>query len=277
MLGNQILGSAIDEIAERLDGRRRLNERDHLQPVAGEVLRAAVKRTPGSLRFSTQRGLDLPEWPRLGAVDLAFEDDYQLPIAVELKAGLTQDALGPCAWDALKLAHAVRRGRVSRAYLLAATSAAMWERPARGAELLGSGRLDASELRERFLDWWRYWEADGFRPPAEVPAALTIPTRSLQTSSLLARGVSCGSRGSSPRALNGCRGRRACRTPTRQPRTSLPLGLRARQRPPRRSSSSRSAAISRACSSTRCSRARSRAAVSWCGGEVSLSLSTSPK
>ena len=95
------------------------------------------------------------------------------PTALELKCGAGRDALGPCAWDALKLALGIQVGVLSAGYLIAATTAADWASDHRGAELLGTGAFEAPELRERSLDWWRQWERLGDPLPLEVPRRFT--------------------------------------------------------------------------------------------------------
>src|SRR4051794_7271415 len=49
----------------------------------------------------------------------------------------------------------------------------MWARPAGGAELFDDEVHEAGAVRERFMDWWRQWERQGFRPAAEVPTRLS--------------------------------------------------------------------------------------------------------
>jgi hypothetical protein len=112
----------------------------------------------------------LPDWPRLGPVDITLSEPDQPPSLVELKCGSGPDALGPCAWDLLKLASAVVAGAGSAGYMLAATTRAMWDRPARGADIFDSGAWEAGNVRELYADWWRSWEKRGDPRPLRVPA-----------------------------------------------------------------------------------------------------------
>jgi hypothetical protein len=109
-------------------------------------------------------------WPRLGGVDIALLRGDERPIAIELKCGEGRDSLGPCAWDALKLALGLQSRVVAAGYLLAATTAADWESGHRGSELFETAELETLVLRERYLDWWRHWERLGDPLPLKVPS-----------------------------------------------------------------------------------------------------------
>ena len=134
-----------------------------------------LKRDPAdpAVRRHAPHGLD-SLWPRLGRVDLALGEDAGT--FVEFKGGGGPDALGPCAWDLIKLCVALDEGTASCGFLVAATTLENWDRPIRGAELFGSREWTAEGIRSRFTDWFRKWELAGYRPPPTVPAA--IATRS---------------------------------------------------------------------------------------------------
>jgi hypothetical protein len=167
-----------DETAAQISTRaanlrvQRVNERDHLQPaclLAASI--AAAKESPPVIakpgwRFSS------PHWPRLGAVDVTLVLSEERPVALELKCGSGRDALGPCAWDVLKLAFALQIGAISRGYLIAATGAEDWSRTFAGTELFDSATIDASALHERFRGWWSQWERLGDPIPKKVPSQL---------------------------------------------------------------------------------------------------------
>lgn len=159
------------ELARRADRDRlsRVNERDHLQPCCALVARSIARSLTPPVAVSTTFRFQSRLWPRLGRVDIALLPADGQPIAIELKCGMGRDALGPCAWDALKLAFALQLGAVSAAYLLAASPAADWKNSYRGAELFANATFDTLVVRERFLDWWRQWERLGDPRPIEVP------------------------------------------------------------------------------------------------------------
>jgi hypothetical protein len=118
-------------------------------------------------------------------VDIAFLLGGDMPIAIELKCGSGRDALGPCAWDALKLALGLQSGAVSAGYMLAATTAADWESRHRGCELFGTSAVETLELRERYLDWWRHWERVAGRGVDPLAVVKTVDGRVVRHAELL--------------------------------------------------------------------------------------------
>jgi hypothetical protein len=174
----QWLSELANETARELAGRaraglHRINERDDLQPCCASVARAIAARWEPVPAVSTSFRFQSPLWPRLGGVDIAFLRGDEMPIAIELKCGSGRDALGPCAWDTLKLALGLQSGAVSAGYMLAATTAADWQSLHRGSELFGTSVVETLELRGRYLDWWRQWERLGDPLPLEVPRHFT--------------------------------------------------------------------------------------------------------
>lgn len=151
------------------DALSRVNERDHLQPCCASVAQALAPGWAPPPRVSTGFRFTSPSWPRLGRVDIALLAPDEKPVAVELKCGSGRDALSPCAWDALKLAFALQTSEISAGYLLAATTASDWTQGFQGAELFETAAVDTMLLRERFIDWWRYWERDGYPVASSVP------------------------------------------------------------------------------------------------------------
>jgi hypothetical protein len=141
-----------------------VNERDHLQPAC--VAEAKALRRSSTTQFR----LVYTEWPRLGGVDLAFVEPGVPPILVELKGGSGNDALGPCVWDAAKLAFALQRGDATAAYLLAAAPLESWEKPIRGGEFFDTATWTVDGLRTSFADWWRTWEKRRDPQPTQLPA-----------------------------------------------------------------------------------------------------------
>lgn len=173
-IGRALEAAADDELLETI------KETPHLQcGVVSELQRTnPLVAAPLAVSAQAPHGLE-QHWPRLGRVDVALGASPFLPAFVELKCGEGANALGPCAWDALKLAFALRLETTSAGFLVAATSAEMWRRPVRGGELLGDGEWTAEGLRHAYADWWAFWEKDGatstnpvgYRPPPLVPSA----------------------------------------------------------------------------------------------------------
>lgn len=124
-------------VRAREHGLSRINERDHLQPACAAAARtlAAAWRPPALVSTSFRARSEL--WPRLGATDVALNFPDELPVALELKCGAGRDALGPCAWDALKLAVTLRIESVSAGYLVAAVPTSDWRA---GIRALRDGR-----------------------------------------------------------------------------------------------------------------------------------------
>jgi len=168
----ELATEAAAELARRAarDTLSGVNERDHLQPSCTSAARAIARTWTPLPQVSTSFGFSSPMWPRVGRVDIALLLQDEKPIAVELKCGTGRDALGPCAWDALKLAFGLQAEEISAGYLLTATTTSDWAKQFRGAELFETTTVvDTERLRERFIDWWRRWERDGY------PAATSVP------------------------------------------------------------------------------------------------------
>lgn len=96
-----------------------------------------------------------------------------MPVFIELKAGAGKDSLGPCIWDVLKLATALKTGSCSSAYLVAAAPQARWASSASdGVELFAASQVSAADVRDRYPSWWSFWERDTGGRPTRVPVAL---------------------------------------------------------------------------------------------------------
>lgn len=161
---------ALEAKAEELD-LPHVNERDHLQKLSVAELLNAVYHHPQRFEIGTALKLDYPDhWPRLGNVDIVVNAQQSEPLFVELKCGAGTNALGPCAWDLLKCALALRMCSTPGAYLLAATTTADWERPIRGAELFETAKWETAVIRERYADWFRDWEKRGDPQPVLLPS-----------------------------------------------------------------------------------------------------------
>ncbi len=166
-----------EEVAARLtsqaliEGWTRIGEQRHLQPVTAAVARDFAEQTTPAIVVRTAYPLRSDEWPLLGPGDLALTGDEDgAPAIVELKAGSDRNALGPCSWDALKLAFLLRRGLITAGYLLATAPLEIWSGEARGCELFETSEVETLELHETFNDWFRYWERQGYPAGTIVPA-----------------------------------------------------------------------------------------------------------
>ena len=169
----------IERLAEDR-GLVRINERDHVGPLASEVIGRTHPTVADPLvsRPQARHGLEA-QWPRLGRIDLALGGGPHLPAFIEMKCGSGRDALAACAWDALKLAYCLEAGVSSAGLLLAATTADDWRRPVRGAEFFTDAEFSTEDLYRGYADWWLFWERDGagshdsagYRPPPSVPGA----------------------------------------------------------------------------------------------------------
>ena len=153
-----------------------VNERDHLQPCCASAAQAIAGSWTPPAEVSTRLRFRSDLWPRLGGVDVALLFAGQKPVAVELKCGTGRQALGPCAWDALKLAFALQIGETSAAYLLAGTTTRDWASGYRGTELFETAAVDTLALREHFIEWWKQWEGLGDPTPIKVPRRFVTRT-----------------------------------------------------------------------------------------------------
>jgi hypothetical protein len=155
-------------------GLQYVNERDHLAKCWRRAL--SIRTMETDLRTAHQgerRMRDIDEWRGVGDVDsLLARGDVERAF-VELKCGRGRDAAAACAWDALKMALALRVGRASEAYLVAGARMSDWLTPIRGTEFLVDGSHAAHGIRRRFADWWRHWELSGDPLPLRLPAALS--------------------------------------------------------------------------------------------------------
>jgi hypothetical protein len=117
---------------------------------------------------------DKLSWVGLGGVDVVFRWPDTKPAFVELKCGAKSDTLGPCAWDALKLASGISNGNAGTGYLLAALPTALWDASTLGRELFTTRGWSTLELRNSFSSWWPFWEKDGHIPGRVAESLATI-------------------------------------------------------------------------------------------------------
>ena len=170
---DELLARLVRGTADRLEalaeerGLKTVNERDHLQPCSVAAARELLTEVGGEC--ATQHAVSFGDWPRLGDVDLALLGLDAAPLLLELKCGNDLNALGPCVWDAAKLAMAVQEGVAAGAFLLAAAPRSRWEQPVRGAEFFEHLPHDIGLLRVLYADWWRSWERRGDPQPSFLP------------------------------------------------------------------------------------------------------------
>lgn len=155
-------------------------ESKHLDPTCKRVAkRLAPTWSPiasvGPYGFGDKLG-----WIGLGNVDVVFRRPDLLPTFLELKCGAKSDSLGPCVWDAVKVAAGVLAGNAEAGYLLAGAPLAQWQKPILGAQLFDSRawRTSGSEIRGAYSGWWWMWQK-GPHIPGRVAA--TFHTKKLDS------------------------------------------------------------------------------------------------
>jgi ADP-ribosylglycohydrolase len=136
------------------------NEQKQLQPCCTRATRQLAAGWEPTPALTSKRFGDTLGWVGLGSVDVVLRWPDHPPTFIELKCGAAKDTLGPCSWDALKLASGVLAGNACTGYLLAGLPTALWETETLGHELFNTRDWTATELRELFLSWWRYWEKE---------------------------------------------------------------------------------------------------------------------
>lgn len=146
-----------------------------LERLSKPITESVLKR---ELRFVTEhmqefeldeaeRKVNLAGWPGVGGVDIAATTEGDEIILIELKWGA--GTLYNCAWDAPKLATALREGEGSRAFLVAGAPLADWHSPSPGAGLLGSAEWDSAALVDRHAAAFAKWRGDVATRPREIP------------------------------------------------------------------------------------------------------------
>jgi len=149
----------------------KVTEAGHMRPCCAEHAKALATESDPRPDVNAEVAVKFEDWKRLGGIDvyLVWPGNYR--VALELKCGGAGDSLGPCVWDLAKCAFLLAKGRVTAAYLSAATTSSLWDQRVLGAELFESETWRTDDLRGRYLSWWRKWESEGYRPtvlPAEI-------------------------------------------------------------------------------------------------------------
>jgi len=152
-----------------------LGERKHLEPAALEGMRAVFGD-----RAAKSRRVPIPEWERVGNVDLvasAPDAPGDFSVLVELKSCGTRPILFEAIWDCFKMALGSLRPETPRAYFTLAHTT-VWETSI-FADLFDTKDHDPVELCMRDVggrDHWLAWDALLYgghdRYPNAVPAVL---------------------------------------------------------------------------------------------------------
>jgi hypothetical protein len=179
-----VLPAYLDAMAELIPRRSEelgltgINERDHLQPWSVEILED-LSPTDRSrfhrIRFDTGNKPTFPEhWPRVGAIDISIREESAPPVALELKAGASHEALGHCGWDLLKLALTLRMGECSSGYLVAATKVQWFDEGRLGTEVFADATWTAIDVRDRCSAWFIDYEKRNDPPLKKIPMRGTV-------------------------------------------------------------------------------------------------------
>jgi hypothetical protein len=152
-------------------GLTRVTEARHMQPCCAKHAKALATESDPPPDVKAEAALKFEDWPGLGGIDVYLVWPGNHRVALELKCGGAKDSLGPCVWDLAKCAFLLAKGRVTAAYLAAATTSSLWDQRVLGAELFESDTWRTDDLRARYLSWWKKWELEKYRPtvlPAEI-------------------------------------------------------------------------------------------------------------
>jgi hypothetical protein len=136
------------------------NEQKQLQPCCTRATQRLTAGWEPSADLSSKKFGDAVDWVGLGLVDVVLRWPDNRPTFIELKCGATKDTVGPCSWDALKLATGLLACNAGTGYLLAGMPATLWEAEPLGSELFDSRVWTAREMRDAFVSWWRHWEKE---------------------------------------------------------------------------------------------------------------------
>jgi hypothetical protein len=119
--------------------------RDHLARALGHLTGRAI---------ATERAITIPEFQGVGPVDIAMPTDGGPAVGlIECKWSTdhTRDKIYEAAWDAVKLALAIREALTAAGYLITSAPATSWQRT-EVADLFTSGTVNTRELWDRPLD-----------------------------------------------------------------------------------------------------------------------------
>ncbi|MBJ7470362.1 MAG: hypothetical protein JHD16_03635 [Solirubrobacteraceae bacterium] len=120
----------------------------------------------------------MPNWQRVGRLDLAVPGPAGHPVWVEWKWARSASTLHNSLWDAAKVASGVRAGAAAGGYLLAGAPDAEWARANRGpTRLFDVGRWPGTTIVTDAQSWWSGWfrENEGTYPMQVPTPIMTIP------------------------------------------------------------------------------------------------------
>lgn len=140
------------------DRRESAFQRELVPHLEGLFEHVAIERR---LKGGSDGGAVLARWPNVGALDLELGQQPGSNAWVELKWTKRGGELANCAWDAAKLAEALRSERAQRAYLVAGAPVSAWEKPGDARRLFESSLFDGDQIVTRFPTWWAKWMTEG--------------------------------------------------------------------------------------------------------------------
>lgn len=157
--------------------------REHIDPASlreRDAESAVLERLTEWGAPASQLGVNglMPDWPRVGRVDLALPGPDDNPVWIEWKWAKDASTLHNCLWDAAKVASGVRAGAASAGYLLTGAPDAEWARSTRGpTRLFDVGSWAGDAIVTSAQSWWTGWHDENQNTyPLRVPTPiLTIP------------------------------------------------------------------------------------------------------
>lgn len=178
----EVLGRALAETARVPESLK--------EPITERVLKRCLRtslESAGLRPVPSEFSIRLVGWPGVGGVDVAIGPADELPTVVELKWG--SGTLYNCAWDALKLALALREAVVARAFIVAGAPVDDWSGPTLGSELFATRGWDTEAFLSDHAASFAKWRRDVKTRPVRVPDA--FETGYLTTVRLTVEGAPC--------------------------------------------------------------------------------------
>lgn len=134
----------------------------HLQEDLPGLLTALTGEHAAQRHLAVAGAPVLERWPAVGAVDIEIADQTDGPGDwLELKWVKKATEMANCAWDAAKLAEALRAGVARRVYLVAGAPVSAWKRDLPARRLFDSSVFAGRDLLDAFPTWWPHWLKEG--------------------------------------------------------------------------------------------------------------------